>query len=115
MVGDNLTPDPSPGRRGEKKRKVKDPHGLMPALREAFRLANATDRAGRERALSLPWNEPTYGIIVAFSKLSRCIEEVRDRDHLASVQVQMNRAIQEIPDVIAYLARAYGVETGGEL
>jgi len=98
--------------------KPRDPHRLLPALREAFRLAGTPERAARDGARSDAWNEPTYALIYAWSKLSRCMEEHCDADgRVIRVDVDPDRARREIPDAIAYLARAWGLlegETDGD-
>lgn len=87
---------------------MEDKYNLKPALNKAFDIANS--RASRDGSMTLPWAEPTAAVLIAYFKLGRCVSRRLNADgDVAGYEVDLRQFAKEAPDLIAYMARAYGM------
>lgn len=87
---------------------MEDKYNLKPALNKAFNTATA--RASRDGSMTLPWAEPTAAVLIAYFKLGRCVSRRLNADgDVAGYDVDLPQFVRECPDLIAYMARAYGM------
>jgi len=85
-----------------------DKYNLTPALNKALEIANS--RAYRDESFSVAWNQNGAAILLAYFKLTRCVNLTQNESgEMIGYAVDLAQFGKECGDLIAYLARAYGL------
>lgn len=92
---------------------LKDPYNMLPVIRKCLSIPKLSDRTHRDSMLNEPWNNSVAALLFARGKLSRCLS-ISDHRYGTMITVDPEEAINELPDVISYVSRAWALLTKAE-